>query len=178
MLQRRPHGRFANKPQVDAFLDAAPVANPRRRIWGFMGTGKSKRTPLPPQPVITMPSPYPLIANMAERSIIPSNHLVGRYQSFRRFHCGFHCAVVSHLRFETATVRLTTGTGTVIEDFCESSNELRIAFWFQMLEQKLRMGLGVLEVRFREKNTENTDSPEHCPLAQDIWCVLQCVGYT
>ena len=37
---------------------------------------------------------------------------------------------------------------TVIEDFCESSNELRIAFWFQMLEQELRMRLEVLEVRF------------------------------
>ena len=29
-----------------------------------------------------------------------------------------------------------------------SSNELRIAFWFQMLEQKLRMRLEALEVRF------------------------------
>ena len=37
---------------------------------------------------------------------------------------------------------------TVIEDLRESSNELRIAFWFQMLEQKLRMRLEVLEVRF------------------------------
>ena len=36
---------------------------------------------------------------------------------------------------------------TVIEGLCESSNELRIAFWFQMLEQKLRMGVEVLEVR-------------------------------
>ena len=36
--------------------------------------------------------------------------------------------------------------------FCESSsNELRIAFWFQMLEQKLRMGLEVLEVSFRAR---------------------------
>ena len=40
---------------------------------------------------------------------------------------------------------------TVIEDFCESSNELRIAFWFQMLEQKLRMSLEVLEVSFRAR---------------------------
>ena len=39
-----------------------------------------------------------------------------------------------------------TQVTTVIEDFCESSNELRIAFWFQMLEQKLRMSLEVLEV--------------------------------
>jgi len=37
---------------------------------------------------------------------------------------------------------------TIIEGLCESSNELRIAFWFQMLEQKLRMRLEVLEVRF------------------------------
>ena len=40
---------------------------------------------------------------------------------------------------------------TVIEDFCEPSNELRIAFWFQMLEQKLRMSLEVLEVSFRAR---------------------------
>ena len=40
---------------------------------------------------------------------------------------------------------------TVIEDFCELSNELRIAFWFQMLEHKLRMSLEVLEVGFRAR---------------------------
>ena len=40
---------------------------------------------------------------------------------------------------------------TVIEGLCEPSNELRIAFWFQMLEQKLRMSLEVLEVSFRAR---------------------------
>ena len=49
--------------------------------------------------------------------------------------------------FQTVFTRLLT----VIEDFCESSNELRIAFWFQMLEQKLRMSLEVLEVSFRAR---------------------------
>ena len=39
---------------------------------------------------------------------------------------------------------------TVIEGLCEPSNELKIAFWFQMLEQKVE-NLEVLEVSFRAR---------------------------